>query len=469
MNYEDIVDRLKTYAEYNDKIDALLVIGSYAREEMEPYSDLDIVIVSQQEPVEILNDIANHFGSTVEYKIAESEEKSILFLSKKLLRVDLLAVKDPLKAKTLFQGSRIQNLNKSILVDKTHSLYSKLENWNSEPKQELSERINTETNKFLISFESASSAARKGDVFQSYFQHNLALTRLARLTQLEKGDDSNLYLPKNLMYQLPVCRRSRIERINGTLRIHDLPQKIESLAVEFGETYGILYSKYSGLEKAPEEIRSFFNKIQTRDMVWNFRDISWIAPNKVQEGCLFRSSALARFDGKVSLSNWLAELGVKRIIDLRRPSESGRFPYCNVKIEIANVPMGVQPKDQGVISKDSEDLYVQLLDNPKVISTIFSLLSEKIPTIIHCYVGIDRTGVIIALIELLLGLSEKEVRRDYEVSYMTFNRSQFDAFLGKIRELGGIEKALELLGTRKQDIIEVKNWLIRNDSMIKQN
>ena len=180
MNYENIVARLKTYAESNAKIDALLVIGSYAREEMEPYSDLDIVIVSQQEPVEILNDVVDQFGSIVTYKIGESEEKSILFLSKKLLRVDLLAVKDPLKAKKLFLGSRIRNLNKSILVDKTHSLYSKLEKWNSEPKQELSEVINTETSKFLISFESASTAARKGDVFQSYFQHNLALTRLGK-------------------------------------------------------------------------------------------------------------------------------------------------------------------------------------------------------------------------------------------------------------------------------------------------
>ena len=269
------------------------------------------------------------------------------------------------------------------------------------------------------------------------------------------------------MYQLPVCRRSRIERINGTLRIYELPQKIESLAVEFGETYGILYSKYPGLERTPQEIRLFFNKIQTRDMVWNFRDVSWVSPKKVQEGCLFRSSALARFDGKIALSNWLAELDVKRIIDLRLPNEAGRYPYCNVKIEIANVPMRVQPKDQRLIAKDSEDLYVQLLDNPKVISTIFSLLAEKIPTIIHCYVGIDRTGVIIALIELLIGLSEKEVRRDYEVSYMTFNRSQFDPFIRKIQELGGIEKTLELLGARKQDILEVKKWLIRNDSMIK--
>jgi hypothetical protein len=93
-----------------------------------------------------------------------------------------------------------------------------------------------------------------------------------------------------------------------------LKQRIESLAIEFGETYTILYSKYSGIEKTPEEIRLFLNKIQTRDMVWNFRDISWISPEQVRESCLFRSSSLARFDGKIALSKWLEELGVKRII-----------------------------------------------------------------------------------------------------------------------------------------------------------
>jgi predicted nucleotidyltransferase len=460
LNYLDIVDRLKNYADKSDKVSSLFAIGSYARGEMEVYSDIDMVICSPSSPGDILNEARSALSPFIRFEISGSENKVTMFLSRNLLRVDLIIVRDPSEVKELIKGSRISNFAQSILVDKSNSLLETFEKWNAEPVLDVSRIINEEISKFLISYESASVAARKEDVFQSYFQYNLSLTRLVRLIQLEKGNDSYLYVPKRFMNQLPLWRRNRIERLSGSLRLAEIRSRIDSLAIEFRETHSILYSRYRGIDRTPDEIREFLKRIQARDMVWNFRDIAWVSPELVNEGCLFRSSSLARFDDRVALSSWLQEQNIRRIIDLRLSNEIGRYPYSNLKLEIVNIPLAILANATRHIAKDSDDHYVKLLDNPKAISDVFHLLSEKIPTVIHCHAGRDRTAVIAALVELTAGLSEDEVKRDFAASNMDVRKNQLDPFLSRIKELGGIEETLKVLGVRDQDVTKVQAWLL---------
>ena len=65
--------------------------------------------------------------------------------------------------------------------------------------RDVSALIDEEIEKFLVSFEAASSAHRRSDGYRFYFEHNLALHRLARLVELARGGDSYLFLPRMVL------------------------------------------------------------------------------------------------------------------------------------------------------------------------------------------------------------------------------------------------------------------------------
>ena len=50
------------------------------------------------------------------------------------------------------------------------------------------------------------------------------------------------------------------------------------------------------------------------------------------------------------------------------------------------------------------------------------MISHRGPYLIHCFAGIDRTGFVLALLEVLMGASLKEITNNY-LSAFTFDHS----------------------------------------------
>jgi protein-tyrosine phosphatase len=159
----------------------------------------------------------------------------------------------------------------------------------------------------------------------------------------------------------------------------------------------------------------------------NMRDIGgWMTESgvRIPQGLLFRGSEL---DGAVEPSYRLTEdglremitkLGIRYDLDLRsadiNPSKINALG-ANVKHEYFNAPMYADAFSD---------------ENRETMRSIFSAIAkpENYPMYLHCTYGRDRTGTVCYILEALLGVSEGDLRRDYEMSAFTDSYAELENF-----------------------------------------
>ncbi|MET0736186.1 MAG: tyrosine-protein phosphatase [Microbacterium sp.] len=149
----------------------------------------------------------------------------------------------------------------------------------------------------------------------------------------------------------------------------------------------------------------------------NFRDVGGLraGAHRTRTGVLFRSGNLARLDdgGRQAL----AELGIRRIIDLRADEEVHRSPslVAGLDLETQRVPLFLG----SVASLFEEDLtlgqmYARIVEDSSagVVEVVRGIIADQ-PVIVHCTVGKDRTGVTVALALAAAGVDDEAVVADY--------------------------------------------------------
>lgn len=109
-------------------------------------------------------------------------------------------------------------------------------------------------------------------------------------------------------------------------------------------------------------------------------------------------------------------VGISYELDLRKESELTKCPFGK-RIEYKNTPI---------------TQYVQLLENDKgqaykEIASCLQIISENLQlgkrTFVHCQMGADRTGTLIAIIEAICGVSEADIVKDWELT--SFNSRNY--------------------------------------------
>jgi protein-tyrosine phosphatase len=152
----------------------------------------------------------------------------------------------------------------------------------------------------------------------------------------------------------------------------------------------------------------------------NSRDIGGLATvdgARVRSGRLFRSASLQAItaDGVDTL---LRQLGVRTIIDLRSSEEAvdegrgllAKESLCYVNVPLVDLHRPSEGEAHAVLGQYLHHLaYDENL--PLAIEAIAAAVHH--PTIVHCAAGKDRTGVVMALVELLIGVDEEQVVEDY--------------------------------------------------------
>jgi predicted nucleotidyltransferase/SAM-dependent methyltransferase len=264
LNHREALNALKDYAKVSEKMVSVFIIGSYARGTPNSQSDLDAIIVSEADPELIFHQIKQRLGEQISYELRESSKKHIFFLGEEYLKLDLTIVRDPSETETYYKTSKITDTGRSIIVDKTSTLEATLQKWNNEPKTATVQLINDEIDKFLVSYDATQSAIGSGDAFQAYFQYNLSLTRLIRLIQLERGDSSYLYAPKNFLESLPPDRSKRVSKLSASLDLNELRQSSISLASEFEVTISNLSRRFN-VSRTLTDVRLFIQKTNEKN------------------------------------------------------------------------------------------------------------------------------------------------------------------------------------------------------------
>lgn len=134
----------------------------------------------------------------------------------------------------------------------------------------------------------------------------------------------------------------------------------------------------------------------------NVRDIGgWSCDGgTIKYGMLFRGGWISTDDKTLMVD----DLGIRHDIDLR-----------GVDIEFTESPLG---KEVYYTRAPHSQMYV--IDNYDVwrtnIGAVFNAVKHEEPAYIHCQIGTDRTGTIYCILEGLLGVSQSDIDKDYELS-----------------------------------------------------
>ncbi|MFO8011626.1 MAG: tyrosine-protein phosphatase [Dehalococcoidia bacterium] len=207
--------------------------------------------------------------------------------------------------------------------------------------------------------------------------------------------------------------------------------------------------------------------IQLSDEV-NFRDFGgYPAENGVtiKWGMLYRSARLSKLsDADVAV---VRRLGLNRIIDLRTDIEiqleghdriyAGNeakydflnFGYGDPQLEGEGVPRWLELDIKKV---EFSQLYVNMLEqNRDRVRRVLERFTDpgQYPVLVHCTQGKDRTGIIAALLLMLLGVSRETIVEDYMLTAKLVDLE------GRIDKMGGYLRAL---GRMIPGGMEVEDW-----------
>ena len=145
---------------------------------------------------------------------------------------------------------------------------------------------------------------------------------------------------------------------------------------------------------------------------------------QVRNGLLYRSSALHKL--RVMEQARLEALGLQHIIDLREPGASERRPDAIVAKVLTLLPVGLG-KLNTIRARDIwlRKLNWQALAHPRIYAEVLeengplfqrfleSLLDHPLPALVHCTAGKDRTGMMVAVLQLALGVSHSRIVAGY--------------------------------------------------------
>lgn len=213
----------------------------------------------------------------------------------------------------------------------------------------------------------------------------------------EEPDGLKIKVPANTALTVAQGGKTRSESVSGAGVIYNMePLKAGTFAFG-GKTYKIV----------PEGgVRMIYTP-----SVWNVRDLGgWACTGgRVKYGKIFRGGHFGSITAtdKATIVDWL---GIKADIDLRNNSETGG---------VTTSPLGSSVE----YYHQSLDYYANAVNTSaasartvSVLKKVMTCVAANKPCYFHCMSGADRTGTIAYLLLSLLGVSQSDKDKDYELT-----------------------------------------------------
>ncbi|MEF3405314.1 tyrosine-protein phosphatase [Agromyces sp. CCNWLW203] len=204
---------------------------------------------------------------------------------------------------------------------------------------------------------------------------------------------------------------------------------------------------------------------------YNFRDVGGLpaSTGTVRDGVLFRSDGLARL-GEAGQAK-LRELGVGIVIDLRDENEAQMMPddLGELEVEVLRLPVFEgSGASQGMAGISLEALYERVVTQHA--SVVVDALREistagDRAVVVHCTAGKDRTGIVVALALLAVGVDRESVAADYASTEENLAGEWLEGMIERIASYGVADTpALRtLMGGSPREAIEGVIDLVERD------
>lgn len=166
---------------------------------------------------------------------------------------------------------------------------------------------------------------------------------------------------------------------------------------------------------------------------------------RVACGELYRGGPLA-FTNPAGCDE-LERVGIRTVIDLREPQEQSARPNASCVRDRTHIVSASMPIPYAV----DGPAYLRDLHTAQAILPAFAALGDDdaYPIYFHCTYGRDRTGVLAAVILLVLGATPDEIMREYQLtaeSGLGAYPQSLSAVLSDIASRGGVDAYLADIG-----------------------
>ncbi len=309
----------------------------------------------------------------------------------------------------------------------------------------LSDFIHT----ILLRFETASVANYLGDVFLFYKFFTDMLMKAISLHARVRGNPE-WQNPPNYINQID----NEIERKFLGGLFPEINQEIANRnKLDFIDWFSDVLDelgdkRYYG-EKPLKitQIKEYLRAIYRRDYLVNFRAVMHL-------NGVYRSPNPARFTSETDLlERYFAEHDITLIIDLRGDQEAQRSPYISdllKKHQINAIIVDFNEPSSNEILGSGYKKKTHFLKN-EVKNVFRAILENPGATLFHCVSGKDRTGVIAALLQKLVGVANPDILAEYQRSGLDTHPDKLQDMLQYVEEKGGINRYLELCGLSRPD------------------
>lgn len=472
MKQIEIIERLKQNIHYISNVDAMLLIGSFARGNPTYNSDIDlsILIGSDFDFTEFSCEIKNIFQKEIKdvWEIELRNKYVVYFKESPKLEFNICRQLNDIDK--YFLGSEISDFSTCVILDRTGEIKNYLQdilNRKANRKLDISNLYQQTFYKFLYDFEQFSHFHRRSDAYKCYFQYNLALNDCFQLIQLNQQKTEFLYLPDIQDYFYGKEGHEKFIALSGTLYLSEVNQRKRSLLSLF---YEATNNQMFIDDKTVAKTRDFLEYVFLRDYGYNFRDIADNC-SQIKKGFIYRSSSLTRYQNETYLQSFLQTYSINKIVDLRADREKDKNPY---NLDFPNVTIIQAPLDPWNQSErfkaeynygnDSEIAYrffaLECKESIKLIAQ--EIIKQKNGAIaIHCHAGKDRTGCIVALLYLLCGATEKELFEDYFASEADTKRDKLNSFLIEIKKYSSIYDYFVSCDLSEREVEQLKKVLLK--------
>ena len=159
----------------------------------------------------------------------------------------------------------------------------------------------------------------------------------------------------------------------------------------------------------------------------NFRDLGGLPTASgalTRWGRVFRSDTLQVLTDE-DVKRIVTEVGLQTIIDLRTSREitnEGRGPLEDEDVAYVNLPfiadLEVQDEVPDAVERDVLADYVHMLDTASALiaEAVQTIATSTGPVVFHCAAGKDRTGILAAITQSLVGVPRDVIVGDYELT-----------------------------------------------------